>query len=524
MTRSGSKTRPPPKLPSYMASLPTKPFDFSKPSRTTNPRLTAQQQAELRACKGSPAHFINTYAQVYDATARDWLAFRLWPAQARVLVDLEQHRLTCIVKARQLGLSWLVVGWALWLMLFRPAATVLFFSKRDAEAVHLLNFRLRGMLGRLPAWLAQEVTVDNAHDLRLANGSTGLAFPTTGGRSYTATLAVVDEADFAENLDGLLNAVKPTIDAGGRLVLVSTSNKAQPESAFKRIYRAAERSENSYRPVFLPWSARPERTAAWYAAQRADVLARTGALDDLYQEYPTSVMEAFAPRARDRRFSAEWLSRADRTGGDPVVGGPALPGLVVFAEPVAGGVYVIGADPAEGNPQSDESAAVVLDVPTHGRPGGRQMAVLGGRVEPAVFGAQLAALAAYYNGAAVLVERNNHGHAVQLWLREFAPTRLLNGLDGKPGWLSSGRGKAVALDAAAEAIRDGGAWVRDRETLAQLASIEGTSLRAPVGQHDDRAVALCLALAALRLCAVVGAAGASVPARDVIAEADRAYW
>jgi hypothetical protein len=552
-----------------MGSLQTRPFGFWKHSQ---PALTKKQRAEQQACKASPAYWLNTYGQVYDATAREWLAFRLWPAQEQVLVDLEQHRLTCVVKARQLGLSWLVVGWALWLMLYRPAATVLFFSKRDAEAVHLLNFRLRGMLGRLPGWMAPPVTVDNAHDLRLANGSVGLAFPTTGGRSYTASLAIVDEADFAEDLDGLLNAVKPTIDAGGRLALVSTSNKAAPESAFKRIHRAAERGENGYRAVFLPWSARPERTAEWYAAQRADVLARTGALDDLYQEYPATVLEAFAPRALDRRFSAEWLSRCDDTGrpmadtglqvadtgsqmadsrfqmadlaaSDGIASGPsaifnlpsaipapALPGLVVFAPPAPGAAYVIGADPAEGNPQSDESAATVLDVNT-----GAQVAVLGGRVEPAVFGSQLAALAEYYNGAAVLVERNNHGHAVQLWLREFASARLLNGLDGKPGWLSSGRGKAVALDAAADAFRDGLARIRDRETLAQLASIEGTSLRAPAGpgehragrssaSHDDRAIALCLALAALRLCAVVGAAGVTVPARDAIVEADREYW
>ena len=55
-----------------------------------------------------------------------------------MLLNLEQQCLTVILKARQLGLSWLVVGWALWLMLFQPAATVLFFSKRDQEAVLLL--------------------------------------------------------------------------------------------------------------------------------------------------------------------------------------------------------------------------------------------------------------------------------------------------------------------------------------------------------------------------------------------------
>ena len=83
---------------------------------------------------------------------------------------------------------------------------------------------------RLPDWLRPVLVADNDHNIELANGSVGLAFPTTGGRSYTASLVVVDEADFAgtsgaDNLDGLLAAVKPTIDAGGRLILLSTADK-----------------------------------------------------------------------------------------------------------------------------------------------------------------------------------------------------------------------------------------------------------------------------------------------------------
>jgi hypothetical protein len=37
-------------------------------------------------------------------------------------------------------------------------------------------------------------------------------------------------------------------------------------------------------------------------------------------------------------------------------GGPAIPGLQVFERPVEGEWYVIGADPADGNSQSDASA------------------------------------------------------------------------------------------------------------------------------------------------------------------------
>jgi hypothetical protein len=448
-----------------------------------------------------------------------WLPFGLWPAQREVLIDLEQQRLTVILKARQLGLSWLVVGWALWLMLFQPAATVLFFSKRDQEAVHLLAFRLRGMLDRLPEWLRPVLVADNDHNIELGNGSVGLAFPTTGGRSYTASLVVVDEADFADNLDVLLAAVKPTIDAGGRLILLSTADKSKPQSAFKRIYGAGKRGENGYRAIFLPWLARPGRSAEWYEEQRRDVLARTAATDDLFQEYPATDFEALAPRSLDRRFAAEWLRGCDGTGVAAQFGvGPAVPGLVVWRPPRPGEVFVIGADPAEGNPQSDNSAASVVDL------AGAQVAAWAGRVEPAAFGSQIAAVSAFFNGAPALVERNNHGHAVLLWLREFSAVQALLGLDKKPGWATTGASKPMACDNAADVVRVGGSVIRDPETLTELGNVT-VELRAPEGLQDDRAMAYVLALAALRFCSVGPVV--SVPAVapvDAIAQADKGGW
>jgi hypothetical protein len=45
-------------------------------------------------------------------------------------------------------------------------------------------------------------------------------------------------------------------------------------------------------------------------------------------------------------------------------------------------------------------------------------------------------------------------------------------------------------------------------------------LKAPEGQHDDRALAYCLALGALRFCGVTGVEGFMIAPVDVIADAD----
>ena len=158
------------------------------------------------------------------------------------------NRLVVVLKARQLGLSWLCMAYALWLLLTQAPATVLLFSQREAEAVELLG-RLRGMYDRLPHWLrARRVLSAAATVWSLSNGSRALAFSTHGGRSYTATLAIVDEADYVPDLGRFLNGVKPTVDAGGQLILISTSDKRRPTSPFKNLFRGgAGRDGRLYR-------------------------------------------------------------------------------------------------------------------------------------------------------------------------------------------------------------------------------------------------------------------------------------
>lgn len=488
-------------------------------------------QVEWLKCAQSPVYFAMHYTYIYNATRSEWVPFKLWPEQQGILRDLQGHRQAIILKARQLGISWLVIAFCLWTLLFEAPATVLLFSLRQVEAEELL-WRLRGMYRLLPEWMqAKSVVRQNDSRWELSNGSSALSFPTSGGRSYTGTMVLVDEADFVPNLADFLNAVKPTTDAGGRLVLVSTSDKAKPLSTFKSVFRAAWRGLNTYKAIFLPWYARPDRDKAWYETIRADMRAQRGSDDDLHQEYPATPEEALAARTLDKRIPAHWveLCSAEATslpagGRWQVAGGaevPSLPGLSVFRLPEPGQWYVIGADPAEGNPTSDESSATVLDVDTL-----EQVAVLSGKFQPAVFAAYVDALGVWYNHADVLPERNNHGHSFLLWMADNGRLQVLAGFDNKAGWLSNVKGKTLMYDKVADVCRDGLALIHDSETFIQLASIEASTLRAPEGMHDDRADAFGLAVAGALLCAGVGASASSAseaPA-DPIAEAEKQGW
>lgn len=447
---------------------------------------------EMLRCWRSRVYFAR-YVQIYDSLASAWIPFDLWPAQVEVLRRWDAHQMSIDLKARQLGLTWLALLYALHGMLFRPIYEALLFSRREDEALHLLE-RLSGMYTRLPTWMqSRSVVVNSAHHLRLSNGSGARAFPSNAGDSYTATLAIIDEADLVYDLGELLGKVQPTIDAGGKMLLISRADKSRPESRFKQIYRAARQGRSQFSAGFLPWHAHPGRTQAWYEARKASILEESGSLDDLFEQYPATDAEALAGRTLDKRFAPQWLTQcyAPTPALESVTNAPPIPGLALYALPQHGHRYVIGADPAEGNPTSDDSALVVLDADT-----GEEVAALAGKFQPSVFAGHIDQIGIFFHGADVMCERNNHGHAVLLWLSDHSRLTVLPGVDNKPGWHSTTLGKTRLYDAAADAFRNGETTLRSFGALAQLQSIEGSTLRAPEGEHDDRADAYALALVA----------------------------
>ncbi len=446
---------------------------------------------EWLKCRQSVVYFVHNYCWIYDATLGDWIPFHLWKEQAQTLKDLEQKRLNVILKARQLGITWLCLAFGLWLMLFHPAATVLIFSRREDEVRYLLE-RLRGIYKRLPDWMkAKAIISSNTETWQLSNGSIAYGFPTTAGDSYTASYAMVDEADLVPDLQRLMNAVKPTIDGGGKMVLLSRVDKKAPGSLFKRIFEGAFAGLNAWNPIFLPWHVRPGRTDAWYEEQKLDSLTNTGSLDNVYEQYPATPEEALKPLELNKRLPYEWVKKCYKPM-KPVDNPLGIPGLKVFVTPAWNGKYVVSGDPAEGNPTSDPSAMTVMDQ------NGEQVACYSERAEPAVFASYINQVATYYNKARLMIERNNHGHAVILWLNDNSHLEIVKGLDKNPGWMSSSKGKALVYSTTAESMKDSRVIIHDENTYNQLLSIEGSTLKAPEGFHDDDAVAFVLATQAVR--------------------------
>lgn len=460
------------------------------------------QYKEFRKCEKSVLYFVYEYIKLLDPGSEEWKKFKLWPAQVETLQIMAREKQTAVLKARQLGLSWLSLSLALWLATFSPNSVILIFSKSDTEAMELLG-RIKGMHRNLPAFLRDDVLLDNNHEYKFANGSKFQSFATTSsaGRSYTANLVIVDEADFIPTLGKLITSVKPTIDAQGQLILISTTDKDYPNSRFKRLWRDARKGLNDYHAIFLPWSARPERDEDWYKKVSTSGYTQ----DELWQEYPETAEQALSGRRESKRFNMDAIE-AIFYEREPIYPeeAPMIPGLVVYNRPFEGGLdeqarriqpgkYLIAVDTSEGDITSDPSPMTVFNTFTW-----EEEAHVFGVFEPSVLAAYAMALGEYYNNAVIAVERNNHGHAAILALESYGYNNIYkNPFDKKNGWLNSVKMKPVAVDKTAEAINDKSLILHTQEIKLELMNIEAATLKAPEGDTDDRAMTIVIGVACL---------------------------
>lgn len=469
-------------------------------------------------------YWISNYVKILDNKEKSWVPFDLWDTepgeydnQVTVALKLATGGRWIVLKARQLGLTWIVIAIFLWNMLYYPIVTALFISRGELEAKEALA-RMKGMYNHLPVWMRAAETPSNSKtEWSISNGSSVRALSTRRGDSYSASHVLVDEAALIHeagiDLSDVLLKVEPTVGKSGMLVLLSKADKSQPSGTFANIYKAAERGETSYRPVFLPYYIHPDRDAEWYERQKKDSIAIDGSTDALFESYPRTPEEALAPLSVSKRLpftlinkvyhpeqplvridgsDAYWLN--DEPTNDDI---PIIHGLNIYRLPEDGLQYLVIIDPAEGGQTGDDSCAMVMRVDNK-----EEVATLAIKAEPAQISYFADILAHFYNNARVIHERNNHGHAVKLWFEDHSDFYLLEGWDhneNKPGWLNNSLGKNLGYDKLADVMAKEDCIIHDQSTYSQLASIERVTLRAPKSEPDDRAVCFMIGCAAIEV-------------------------
>ncbi len=157
---------------------------------------------EYIKCATDPVHFFRKYCYI-SHPVRGRVLFHLYPFQEDVLKAFREHDYSIINKSRQLGISTLCAGYALWIMLFNKDKTVLCIATKQETAKGMVE-KVQFMYNNLPSWLKgnQKPVSDNKLSLKLANNSQIVATSAASdaGRSYAVSLLLVDEAAFIEGI------------------------------------------------------------------------------------------------------------------------------------------------------------------------------------------------------------------------------------------------------------------------------------------------------------------------------------
>ena len=114
---------------------------------------------EYLKCAQDPAYFLKKYA-VIQHPIDGKIPFSLYEFQEKMIYDFNNHNYNVILKARQLGISTLTAGYALWMMTFQSDKNILVIATKQDTAKNLVT-KIRVMHANLPNWVKSNCVEDN---------------------------------------------------------------------------------------------------------------------------------------------------------------------------------------------------------------------------------------------------------------------------------------------------------------------------------------------------------------------------
>ena len=247
-------------------------------------------KAEFDYCRNDVVYWANNYCVIEDKDSPEIIIpFRGWEAQNQALRDFATFRLNLILKARQMGITWIALYFCTHDLIFNIGHTVVALSKTEDDAKELVR-RMGVVLDNMPeilkgGGLTWKMT---ATSIFITDGkltSTFKAFPASpsAGRSFTGNILLLDEWAFQEAADEIWTSAYPTINrpTGGKVIGLSTIKKG---TLFENLWI----EENAFHKIFLSVFSDPRRTQEWYESTAKDLGVK------VKQEYPRTAEEALS--------------------------------------------------------------------------------------------------------------------------------------------------------------------------------------------------------------------------------------
>jgi hypothetical protein len=480
---------------------------------------------EVEAARTHPAELLR-HAKAIDPKTGEEFYFHFdagWEWQYEELTGYLNNQMQVRLKARQLGVSWLGIGYCLWKCLTIPGTRCLCVSINEEEASKLVN-RAWDLWESLPDHLHFDASVIKPTKYRpstrieweFPDGSVShlIAMPSTpkAGHGETAAVAFLDEFARHQYASESWKAFVPTIADGGQIIVVSTANGYGNE--FYNLWMSAE--DRGIGSDFLGADLHPGRDKKWFERMRLRLSPA-----DMAEQYPLNAAEAFlgtsgcwfdvdalawyADKLRECEFRFNFIP--DASGAKATIAKRSDGWIGVYDKPIKDRDYALYADVATGR-GLDFTAAFVIDLTDM-----NIAAELHGKIDPDLAAEQMHYLARWYNTARLAVEMGGgFGEAVIIPLRDGKlgrrpyPKLYRHVQDDRPDWKQnitygfpiSMKTRPLIISALERAIREHALPHIPMQTILECKTfIRADTLpspRAAEGTNDDRVMALAGAL------------------------------
>ena len=420
-----------------------------------------------------------------------------------------------ILKARQMGLTTWAAARFFLRTITRPGTLTLQVAHTQESAEEIFRIVHR-FLDCLPEELRAgplRTSRDNTRQIVFAEIDSQYRVVTAGDRNAGRGLTVQNlhcselarwPGDPAEILAGLRAALAP----GAEMILEST-----PDGVGGCFYEEWQKAaETGMVRHFFPWWMEPRYRAGAVpredlTEEERDLIARHGlTLEQI--GFRRQVRANF--RGLARQEYAEDEESCFRTSGNSVFELAAIDGrlkdlpapveqrrngeLEIWLPPLPGKDYLVAVDPAGGGSEGDYSAAQVLEMET-----ALQCAEFAGHVGGLELATVVTDLAAEYNQAWLVVERNNHGSGVLALAETVCRYGRVYRQAGQPGWLTHSVSRPAMIARLDAALVEKPGCFMSRRLLAEcrgFVRLPDGRTGARAGMHDDRVMAMAIALAA----------------------------
>lgn len=238
------------------------------------------------------------------------IKFHMWEGQKTALQEMIENRLVIILKARQLGFTWLVLSMLMHYALQNRGFRAICVSETDDKSKDLIN-RCELILFKLPDWLIVSEEnfrkyermhgrgsfrglyyVKSVHDVQIIRAGEGIetistieAEPSTegAGRSLTADIVFFDEWAFHRWADEVFNAAYPTMarPTSGKFIGLSTNKRG---TLYEETWKHAK--QRNFHKIFRNCFTDPSRDETWYEQTKATMQGK------MEQEFPRTEEEA----------------------------------------------------------------------------------------------------------------------------------------------------------------------------------------------------------------------------------------